>query len=382
MTACFTLYSRAEEKVAQELLLHALSLSEQFGPLRKHCEIKYEGTARDHRVRTSTVKAKLHNGTLETISGFIVCSEDGEFECGSFLSNDLWDFKYRETCIYLSTQVIVSTDNKFGELLEGFLKLFSPTYGFGYSVEPDDKFSWGQEAAAQDDVAQLFEGKLRDVYEFNVLSQRHLKQTIDEASFDVWLARNENFGQLKSNDTTVATWLVAPEQITFLRGCLQKNGCLATEPDLSKLPPPEGDDLQSDRLPSDPSRRDALLNKLGGPDDSQWINDVVSLEDFFEGNHEQGSIWCNLDGDVTPQEAYSLLKNIRAKPNVNDVTVLVTQYDLQEDWPFSDTILIATSASEDDIFDWFTEYPFDEITKSGRNGSSNTQSRMWSLWWD
>ena len=81
---------------------------------------------------------------------------------------------------------------------------------------------------------------------------------------------------------------------------------------------------------------------------------LLTLEEFFEGNHEVGSIGCNLPSVPAPSQFYSLLKDIRDRPDVSDVRVQITCLDAPgEEWPFSDTIWVVTSADETAVRSWF-----------------------------
>jgi len=80
------------------------------------------------------------------------------------------------------------------------------------------------------------------------------------------------------------------------------------------------------------------------------------LEEFFDGNDYTGSIGCNLASVPEPQQFYELLDQIRSRPEVSDVRMQITCVDHPgEDWPFSDTIWIMTSASPDIVAKWFPE---------------------------
>ncbi len=82
---------------------------------------------------------------------------------------------------------------------------------------------------------------------------------------------------------------------------------------------------------------------------------VVSLEEFFDGNRDPGSIGPNLDSQPTPQDFYTFLRNLRSRPQVADVRILFTQYDGPGNWPFSDTIFVITSASPETVATWIPD---------------------------
>lgn len=81
-------------------------------------------------------------------------------------------------------------------------------------------------------------------------------------------------------------------------------------------------------------------------------NPMLSLEEFFEGNDDGASIWCNLEDAPEPDEVYAILKTIRARPDVETVYIMVTQHDGPGSWPFSDTVWVVTSAHADEVVEW------------------------------
>ncbi|HUO91148.1 MAG TPA: hypothetical protein VMU08_18405 [Rhizomicrobium sp.] len=109
----------------------------------------------------------------------------------------------------------------------------------------------------------------------------------------------------------------------------------------------------------DIKKRDALLKRVG----DIRKRPLVTLEEFFEGNDDGGSIWCNTSPAPEPAMVYEILRGIRARSDVSDVRVMVTQYDGGEDeWPFSDTIFVVTTASPETVVSWFgDDYAPDEI---------------------
>jgi hypothetical protein len=94
----------------------------------------------------------------------------------------------------------------------------------------------------------------------------------------------------------------------------------------------------------------------GNPEDRAVATPLLSLEEFFEGNEDVGSIGCNLEKCPPPSEFYALLKEFRDRPDVSDVRVQITCVDSPgEEWPFSDTVWIITAASEDTVRSWFPD---------------------------
>lgn len=81
---------------------------------------------------------------------------------------------------------------------------------------------------------------------------------------------------------------------------------------------------------------------------------LLTLEEFFDGNEVVGSICCNLDPTPAPADVRKVLEGIRSRPDVADVRVQVTLFDVPE-WPFSDTVWVITSAAEPEIDGLFGE---------------------------
>src|SRR5689334_4622956 len=68
---------------------------------------------------------------------------------------------------------------------------------------------------------------------------------------------------------------------------------------------------------------------------------LVTLEEFFEGNNDPGSIGYNFYPDQPrPGEFYELFKQIRDHPEVSNVLVEVSQHEAPEEWPSTDTVWI------------------------------------------
>lgn len=90
---------------------------------------------------------------------------------------------------------------------------------------------------------------------------------------------------------------------------------------------------------------------------------MLTLEEFFDGNTDEGCIWCNLSDPPPLADIRSFLESIRDRADVDNVYVMVTSWDGGNYWPFSDTIWIVTSASEEEVADWIPEeYAPDEIS--------------------
>jgi hypothetical protein len=94
------------------------------------------------------------------------------------------------------------------------------------------------------------------------------------------------------------------------------------------------------------------VTRLGNPDDPRTPRPLVTVDEFFSGNSEIGSIGCNLDSAPSPGQFHSLFQEIAKRPDVADIRVQITAFDVPE-WPFSDTVYIMTSASPEEVASWF-----------------------------
>jgi hypothetical protein len=118
---------------------------------------------------------------------------------------------------------------------------------------------------------------------------------------------------------------------------------------------------------------------------------VVSIEDFFTGNNDLGSIGCNLDDHPGLQRFYDVLRIIRARPDVQDVLVTIDECDEDDEttWPFSERILVLTTASATDVAEWAEELQPTEVLDGGYVGGKPEAApipregmKVLSLWWD
>lgn len=148
---------------------------------------------------------------------------------------------------------------------------------------------------------------------------------------------------------------------------------------------------------------------------------AVSLEEFFEGNEDYGSIGCNLDkphnkpppSDMWvwlgrllhpsrpiipgssaphpgPQGFYKILRDIRIRPNVQDVLVEICDADVEigPDWPFSECVYILTEANREEVAGWVAPLFPDTVEEEYQNSKpANAPEllpgcRVYEVWWD
>ena len=118
---------------------------------------------------------------------------------------------------------------------------------------------------------------------------------------------------------------------------------------------------------------------------------VVSLEDFFVGNEDYGSIGCNLSEHPGPQFFFERLKEIRLGGSVQDVLVEVSEVEEGDEsmWPFSDRIYILSSAAKEEVAGWVAGLMPDEVGEGFAYGDPPASApglregvKVYGVWWD
>lgn len=126
---------------------------------------------------------------------------------------------------------------------------------------------------------------------------------------------------------------------------------------------------------------------------------LVSLEDFFEGNDDPESIAVNLLASDPAQNRhpglehiYSTLKDIRSRPDVQDVLVEIFEIEtvLQNaaKWPFAEKVFFYTSVPRSEIEQWNTALSADgpvEASETDRHPNEptlKTNYKSWYVIWD
>jgi len=117
---------------------------------------------------------------------------------------------------------------------------------------------------------------------------------------------------------------------------------------------------------------------------------LVTLEEFFLGNDDYGSIGCNLSPMLGPQFFYEKLKSIRSRPNVQDVLVEVNEIEEKDPamWPFSDRVCVFTNATPEDVAHWAAALQPDAVEQGLALGRADSAPELkagyhcYGLWWD
>lgn len=117
---------------------------------------------------------------------------------------------------------------------------------------------------------------------------------------------------------------------------------------------------------------------------------VVSLEEFFEGNDDYGSIGCNLTEHPGPQTFFQILSDIRFQPSVQTVLVEIAEVEEQDAtmWPFSERIYLLTSATREQVENWLSALQPDEVSSGYVFGTPPAAPQLqegmqvYNAWWD
>jgi hypothetical protein len=126
----------------------------------------------------------------------------------------------------------------------------------------------------------------------------------------------------------------------------------------------------------------AKQNEMGG-------EVAVPLDQFFQGNDDQGSIGCNLgSGQPSIPTFYELLASLREKPHVQDIWVRITDATDPASWPYCDTVYVLSSLTQSDIEAALADLLFDEVHCGwmyGKPASAPQPDKgfsAYSVWWD
>ena len=141
-------------------------------------------------------------------------------------------------------------------------------------------------------------------------------------------------------------------------------------------------------MTSQPELLIAKARELGGGPDKLV---AVELETFFDQNNELGSIAPNLVDHPGPQQIFEALSQVRQRPDVSSVVVLVDlEFDEYPDgeWPFGAAIQAVTSAPLAEIdaitASVGTDPAFEGVWQPGSENPAKIVEgqRIITIWWD
>ena len=100
----------------------------------------------------------------------------------------------------------------------------------------------------------------------------------------------------------------------------------------------------------DPEALKELLAKTGEINNFDLPRPLVSLEDFFLGNNDFGSIGYNMYPDQpSPAEFFDKLREVRSLATVKTVLVQIQQHEDPDGWPSTDTVWVITTESSETV---------------------------------
>jgi hypothetical protein len=102
-------------------------------------------------------------------------------------------------------------------------------------------------------------------------------------------------------------------------------------------------------------RLNGRIEQLGGQD----AYPVVSLDLFFDGNNDPGSIAPNLDPHPGVETFERVLREIRDREDVSDVVVQIDEV-IPGEWPYVNAVYVVTTARPEAVYEWAAELRPDE----------------------
>lgn len=73
---------------------------------------------------------------------------------------------------------------------------------------------------------------------------------------------------------------------------------------------------------------------------------LVTVEQYYDGAEGEAGLFCNTELAPSDDEAVGILQQLRARDDVSDVRVAITNCD-DDEWPFSDKIVVITTMAAD-----------------------------------
>jgi hypothetical protein len=224
------------------------------------------------------------------------------------------------------------------------------------------------------------DGVLRDIYPWNFLTRPHLDRQIDCLSLEQWVRQDGRRGHLDPLSDECFLWALNEAEIAEVKPVVEQAGLIF---DRANYRQQLEEEYQRQReiekksrvriTKADRAKRDALIAKVL----EQYRTNtgvacghaLVSLEDFFNGNKIRDSIAVNLMGSRHPDIGvfYDVLREIRAKPVVQDVLIAIHETPDpaepadNDEWLQAGFIVVLTSASSEEIESWVVPLNVDNV---------------------
>lgn len=115
---------------------------------------------------------------------------------------------------------------------------------------------------------------------------------------------------------------------------------------------------------------------------------IVSVERFFDGNDDLGSIGCNLTEHPGMDVFRDILTGILRRPGVEAVYAQISELDPGDGcWPFADTVFVVGKISADELRDAVATLQPDTVGDAEDFGipsqiSERHSSPVFAIWWD
>jgi hypothetical protein len=128
----------------------------------------------------------------------------------------------------------------------------------------------------------------------------------------------------------------------------------------------------------------ALKTELAAQEEPQ----IVSVERFFDGNDDLGSIGCNLMEHPGVDKFRDVLTGLLRRPDVQGVYAQIAELDPGEGcWPFAGTVLVVGTISVDELRATVSSLEPDEVTQAEDLGVAPSigkrhGSPVLAVWWD
>ena|ERR1700761_6819499 len=115
---------------------------------------------------------------------------------------------------------------------------------------------------------------------------------------------------------------------------------------------------------------------------------IVSVERFFDGNDDPGSIGCNLMEHPGVDVFRNLLTGLLQRSDVQAVYARISELDPgEESWPFTDTVFVVGTISPEELRDILSPLQPDEIDSGETYGlpkaiKQKHKEPVLAAWWD
>ena len=134
----------------------------------------------------------------------------------------------------------------------------------------------------------------------------------------------------------------------------------------------------------DITKRNRLIEELSAQPEPQ----IVSVERFFDGNDDLGSIGCNLLDHPGVDKFRDILIGLLRRPDVEGVYALISELDPGEGcWPFTDTVLVFGTIAAVELRNILSPLQPDEVGPEAAFGIppfllEKHHSPVLAAWWD